>query len=95
MNKTNEDILYLEVLNLGKFWIIGMLLVASIFWWGFIQQTIFGITFGNISAGNVELIVTWLLFGILISWGTYKMKLITEVQEEGLFIRFIPFHFRF
>ena len=95
MSKTNEDILYREVQRLVKLWIIGVFLVASIFWWGFIQQVIFGIPFEDKPMGNGMLMFTWLLFGILFPWGAFKMKLVTEVRREGLFIRFVPFHFRY
>ncbi|WP_405196544.1 DUF6141 family protein [Virgibacillus necropolis] len=95
MSKTNEDILYLEVQKLGRPWIIGVLLIASIFWWGFIQQVIFGIRFGDEPVGNGMQVFTWLVFGIILPWGAFKMKLITEVRRDGLFIRLVPFHFRY
>jgi len=36
-----------------------------------------------------------IVMGILFPIAVCKTKLITEVREEGLYIRLIPFHFRF
>ncbi|WP_100012768.1 DUF6141 family protein [Lentibacillus sediminis] len=90
------DVLYREVQRFRQVWIwVLVMLEAAIFWYGFIQQIVFGIPFGNKPAPDAIMVFLWLLFGIgfpvLMLWVT---KLVTEVRRDGLYIRFTPFHRR-
>lgn len=70
-----------------------IIFVSGIFWWGFIQQIIYGIQFGDKPASDIELVIAWVLFGLIIPLLASQVKLITEVRIDGLYIKFVPFHF--
>jgi len=62
-------------------------------WYGFIQQIIFGIPLGSKPAPDAVLAVLWFIFGIVFPVIMLcLLKLIIEVREDGLYIRFMPFH---
>ena len=44
------------------------------------------------SAAPLMVLVFWLIFGISFPLGAFFTQLITEVREDGVYIRFIPFH---
>ena len=65
-------------------------------WYGFIQQIFFGIPFGDNPAPDVMMVILWITFGIafpIIMLG--MIKLIIEVRDDGLYIRFMPFHIKY
>ena len=41
------------------------------------------------------LLAFWLGFGVLLPLFFYKLKLITQVRQDGLYIKFAPVHFSF
>ncbi|MFS0784591.1 DUF6141 family protein [Bacillus sp. 1P06AnD] len=77
------------------FWIL-ILAIATLMWYGFIKQVIFGIPFGDKPAPNTVLTILWVIFGIAFPSGLLLgFKLITEVRKDGLYVRFAPFHFQY
>lgn len=94
--REKADVLYREVQRFREVWIwILTLGVAAIFWYGFIQQIVFDVPFGENPAPDAVMVLLWLGFAIgfpvLMLWTT---KLVTEVRRDGLYIRFTPFHLR-
>ena len=83
-----------EVQRPQQIWVwILVLGIAIMMWYGFIQQIIFGIPFGDKPAPNMMMVILWIMFGIafpIIMLG--MIQLITEVRDDGLYIRFMPFH---
>lgn len=92
-----QKIIYREIQKPRQFWLWALvLLIAALAWYGFIQQIIFGIPFGNNPAPDAVLVVYWLVFGIVFPLVMLKfLQLITEVRDDGLYIRFLPFHIRY
>ncbi|HYH03873.1 MAG TPA: DUF6141 family protein [Bacillota bacterium] len=92
----NESVCFKER---QKFQQIGIwvffILLASVFWYGFIQQVIFGIPFGNKPASDLSLSFFLVVFGIGFPLLFYFLNLTTEVRNDGIYIRFAPFHIRF
>ncbi|WP_078555964.1 DUF6141 family protein [Bacillus alkalicellulosilyticus] len=77
-------------------WWVTILLVASFMWYWFIQQIIFGVPVGDKPAPDVFTIIFWLIFGVIfpvVMLGI--LKLIIEVRNDGIYIRFVPFHFQY
>lgn len=73
-----------------------MLLVTVFMWYGFIQQIIFGIPLGNNPAPDAVLVVLWMIFGIAFPIMMLTLiKLIIEVRDHGLYVRFSPFHIQY
>ncbi|WP_404451503.1 DUF6141 family protein [Virgibacillus necropolis] len=97
MSGEQPNVLYREVQRPRHMWLIGLvvIVIAAVFWWGLIQQIILGTQFGDKPAPDWILIIFWILFGIVFPLGTFKVKQITEVREDGIYIRFIPFHFQY
>lgn len=77
-------------------WWVLILLVAIFMWYLFIQQIILGVPIGDKPASDVTAIILWLLFGIVfpvVMLGI--LKLIIEVRNDGVYIRFVPFHYQY
>lgn len=77
-------------------WWIIVLFLAAIMWYGFIQQIILGIPFGDKPAPDWMMVAIWVIFGIIfplvmLVW----VKFMIEVREDGLYVKFSPFHFQY
>lgn len=89
-------LIYREVQQFRQSWIWLLLaLVAGISWYGFLQQIVFGNPFGNRPAPDVAMWIIWIIFGVGFPAFFYYMKLIVEVRNNGVLIRFFPLHSRF
>ncbi|MFD2045068.1 DUF6141 family protein [Ornithinibacillus salinisoli] len=77
-------------------WWVLILLPATFMWYWFIQQIINGVPVGNKPAPDVVTIIFWAIFGIVFPVFMLGLsKLIIEVLNDGLYIRFVPFHFKY
>jgi hypothetical protein len=87
---------YREVQQFRQIWIwLLIALVAGISWYAFLQQIVFGNPFGTNPAPNIIMWVIWITFGVGLPLFIYYVKLIVEVREDGILIRFFPLHSRF
>ncbi len=85
-----------EKQRLRQVWIwILMIFPTIIVWYIAIQELLFNNPVGNSNASNQMIFVFWLGFGILFPLFFYKLKLITSVRQDGVYVRFVPFHFSF
>ena len=95
--KQQEQVIFREVQRPRQIWVWILIFgIATLMWYGFIQQIILDTPFGDKPASNGVLIVLWLFFGIafpVLMLGA--LKLIVEVREEGLYVRFVPFHVQY
>lgn len=69
--------------------------LVMIFGWGLWQQIVRGVPFGNqpMSDGGLIAVASLSIGGIAaIVWLFLAASLVTEVREDGLWIRFRPFH---
>ena len=73
-------------------WWIWLILIGlgAIAVYGFIQQIVFGVEFGNKPMSNVGMIIFNVLVFGFIYFNRY-MTLITEINDEGIKMRFVPF----
>ena len=74
--------------------ILNMLILAVIFGYGLIEQLIFGKPWGDRPVSDTTLILITsavLLFSASMIYIFYSLRLITEVRDDGLYIRFYPF----
>lgn len=90
-------VIYREIQQPRQIWLWALiLLTAGIFWYGVIQQIYFRVPFGSNPAPDVILIILWFIFGVFFPVVAFWFfKLIIEVREDGVYIRFIPFHFQY
>ena len=90
----NQQIHYKEVQRPNQIWIWAIVLgIAILMWIGFIRQVVMGIPFGSHPGSDMEVIILWIIFGIafpivMLGW----LRLITEVRDDGVYVRFVPFH---
>ena len=92
-----SNVIYKEVQKPKQplLWLL-VLSIAALMWYGFIQQVVLGVPFGNNPAPNTVLIIFWIIFGIAFPLIMLKWtKLIVEVREDGLYICFTPFHINY
>lgn len=100
MNSKPKDqpVIFREVQRPSLVWIIILPLVTAVaavpIWYVFINQVILGHMVGKHPAPNALLMITWFLVGICLPYIFLKMKLTTEVRNDGIYIRFSPFHIR-
>ncbi len=74
-------------------WII-MLVFVGIWIWGIVQQIIFNIPFGNNpTSDDILLLIGIVPIGLCLL--LFQAKLITEVKKDGIYIKFLPFHFKY
>ena len=95
MTKEN-NIIFHEEQQFRQIWVWVILVIPTIIlWYIAIQELIFGNTVGNDNMSKEMLFVFWLGFGVLLPLFFYKLKLITQLRQDGLYIKFVPVHFSF
>lgn len=91
MNESQQvyyrDVQYMRNVSWVMLLIIG---IAGMMWWGFFQQILLGKPWGSKPASDFWMWILWLIFGIGFPLSFYWMRLIVEVREEHLYIRFVP-----
>lgn len=75
-------------------WVI-LVIPTIILWYIAIQELVFGNTVGNSNMSKEMLFAFWFGFGVLFPFFFYKLKLITQVRQNGLYVKFVPIHFSF
>ncbi len=76
---------------------VTLLPVAALFGYGMVQQLIDGKPWGDNPMSDTALLIVGsatILFSLGLIYVFFVLKLITEVREEGLYIRFYPFPHR-
>ncbi|MBN2109528.1 MAG: hypothetical protein JW705_00360 [Methanosarcinaceae archaeon] len=93
----HEDIVYFrEQQKFKQLWIrLLVFLPAAIVWYGVIQQLVSGRPFGDDPASDNGMIIYTIIFGVLLPVFILSLKMMTEVRNGGLYIRFYPFHLSF
>ena len=77
-------------------WLLVIIIITcAIPWAGFIIQVILGYELGNNPAPDWIIILFWFLFGIGLPIFFYLARLITKVNQDGIYLRFFPLHRKF
>ena len=88
--------LFIEKQKFDQWWFRILVSIGpAILWFAFIQQIILKKQFGSNPASDVLLIILWILFGILMPLFLLNIQLITIITTDGIYIRFIPFYFKY
>jgi uncharacterized membrane protein len=99
MNKTNDTVVrFREVQRFRQKWlwfaiVVVMLGLIISFGYGMIKQLVLDQPWGNRPMSDTALAIVgpfMILIGIGISWLFLKLKLLVEVREDGVYIRFAP-----
>ncbi len=92
MTTNDYDISFREEQKMSRLWWATLLVFVSalIPWYSFIQQVIFGRPFGDKPAPDWLLWLVWLLMGIGLPVFWFTFKLIVEVKDDHIHLRYIP-----
>ena len=94
--KEKNNIIFHEEQQFRQVWVwIFIIFPTIIIWYITIQELLFNNPVGNSNASKEMIFVFWIGFGILFPLLFYKLKLITNVRQDGLYVKFAPFHFSF
>ncbi|MFB9762051.1 hypothetical protein [Ectobacillus funiculus] len=85
---------YQEVQYMPWYTYIPIFLISGFIWYGWIQQTFFNISFGDKPMSNAELLLGSMI-GLALSIFFVMLRLVTEVKEEGIIVRFTPLRSRY
>ena len=91
----SDTTLFYEKQRFTQWWVWLILIgINAIVLFGVIQQIVFGKEFGNKPSGDAGLIIIAVLC-ILTLAAFYSFKLETFIKEDGIHVRFYPFHLKF
>ena len=86
---------YHEEQHFTQWWVWVLVLgVAAVTWWAFIQQILMGRSFGDNPAPNWAVALIWVIIGLGLPLTFEALKLVVEVRNEEVLVRFRPMHTR-
>ena len=65
-------------------------MASALAWWGTIQQLILKQPFGSRPAPDAVMLLVGVVFGIGFPLFFLSLRMITEVRNEGIWVRFVP-----
>jgi len=90
-----EPVEFYEVQRFRQWWTWILLLgINALFLWGCIQQLLLGKEWGTNPMNDAGLIIVAAAM-LLLSVAILGAKLFTYINEEGVYVKFFPFHFRY
>lgn len=94
---TDEGVVFFrEQQKFDQLWVQLLIFVpVAIVWYGAIQQLVMGVPFGNNPASDNGMLLLLIIFGVLFPVFMLSLRMITEVRDSGLYVRFYPFHLSF
>jgi hypothetical protein len=88
----SQMIHFREVQYIRHVWWVMLLVlgVAALMWWGFVQQILLGAPWGKNPSPDWLMWILWLIIGIGFPLAFYWMRLIVEVLDDKVTIRYVP-----
>ena len=88
-----EGIIFREEQKMATVWWLTLIIAAitGLMWYGFIQQIILGRPFGTNPGPDWSMWLLWVVFGIGFPIVWAMIRLIVEVRDDYLLIRYYPF----
>ncbi len=85
-----------EVQKFRQFWIWAVVIaISGLMWYAWVEQLLMHRPFGDRPMPDILLFIFWLIFGIGLPALFLYGKLIIQVNSDGIYIRFYPFHSHF
>lgn len=96
MKQPETCVIYREVQDLrNKFFLVSVLYPALLLWYIEIHSLVFGKPAGVHNIPGIYLFVLWIVFGLIFPLVYYCTKHITEVRNDGIYIRLVPLNLSF
>ncbi len=88
-----NSVTFREVQRMRRVWWVMLLIagIAAMTWYTFVQQIILGHPVGTNPGSDWSVWLIWLVFGIGFPAGFIIMRLVVEVREDQINIRYVPF----
>lgn len=95
--KTNFDLspFFREEQKFHPIFYIALILPSISVWILFILQIFFKKAVGKKPAPDYVIFILFLIIGVLLPYIIMKIKLITEIRGDGIYLKFVPFHFKY
>jgi hypothetical protein len=85
--------IFREVQQFRQVWIwVIVFVLAGLVWYAAMMQFLLHRPFGGIPMPIILLVIFWFIFGIGLPALFFFSQLVTEVCDDGIYIRFLPFH---
>ncbi len=85
--------LYREVQRFRQVWLwVVVSAITGMQWLAAVEQLLLNKPFGENPMKDIPLAIYWFIFGIGLPALLFFSQLITEVRDDGIYIRFSPFH---
>jgi hypothetical protein len=95
MSDQENTAVFREVQKFGQLWVWVLALGAAVgVIWTFVEQIIFERPVGNKPASDVAVWILLAMFGVALPLFFLALRLIVEVRDDVLFVRFYPFRSR-
>jgi len=96
MEQSETRVIFREVQDLhSNFFLVFVLYPALLLWYIEIHSLIFGRPVGVRNIPEIYLFALWVIFGLFFPLVIYYTKHITEVRNDGIYIRLIPLNLSF
>mgnify|MGYP006296996953 CR=1 FL=1 len=88
-----HNLLFQETQSFRNTWMFFIILGIAVFaWCNAIQQFVYGVEMGSNPVSDLELVILLIVFGVILPVLFYINKLETRVYDDGIYIRYYPFH---
>ena len=85
--------IYREVQQFRQVWIwIVVFVVTGSVWYAMVEQLLLQRPFGDRPMPDILLVVFWFIFGLGLPALFFFGQFVTEVRDDGIYLRFSPFH---
>lgn len=91
--ENKQSPIYREVQKFRQVWIWAIVFaIAGLQWYAAVEQLLLNRPFGDRPMPDISTIIFLLIFGIGLPALLFFSQLVTEVRDDGIYIRFSPFH---
>jgi hypothetical protein len=74
-----------------QWWVVVLALgLAALAWWLFVRQVVLGREFGDNPAPDWAMWLLWAVIGVVLPLTFMFVRLVLEVTDEGVLVRFVP-----
>jgi len=85
--------IYREVQQFRQVWILVIVSALSgLVWYAAVMQLLLHRPMGSSPMTDIMLVIFWFILGIGLPALLFFSRLVTEVRDDGIYIRFFPFH---